>query len=161
MPTSLEFFSHLVWLDGTPLLDGIEEYRRSIFTRALDTYRSDGSPAYNMVVSGRAKKNAKTLDLVLAALYVLVIRRSLQGSDCYILANDVDQAADDLSLAKKLVAANSDLAAEVITLASELRLRDGTASLKILPAKDVAGTHGKTYGFVGFDEIHGYRDWSL
>ena len=23
------------------------------------------------------------------------------------------------------------------------------------------GAHGKTYLFVGFDEIHGYRDWSL
>jgi hypothetical protein len=33
--------------------------------------------------------------------------------------------------------------------------------LKILPAKDVAGTHGKTFAFVGFDEIHGYRDWAL
>src|SRR5262249_14658519 len=158
MPSSLEFFSHLVWLDGTPLLDGIEEYRRSIFAGALDSYGADGRPKYNLVVSGRAKKNAKTLDLVLAALYVLVIRRSLQGSDCYVLANDVDQAADDLSLAKKLVAANPDLVAEVETLAGELRLRDRSASLRILPAKDVAGAHGKTFGFVGFDEIHAYRD---
>jgi hypothetical protein len=60
-----------------------------------------------------------------------------------------------------LVACNPDLAAEIVTLQHELRLRDGSASLKILPAKDVAGSHGKTYGFCGFDEIHGYRDWSL
>jgi hypothetical protein len=160
-PTSLQFFSHLKWLDGSPLLDGIEEYRRDIFRKAFDTFRPDGSPVFTMVVSGRAKKNAKTLDLVLAALFVLTIRRSLQGSDAYILANDTDQAADDLSLAKKLVACNPDLAAEIVTLQHELRLRDGSASLKILPAKDVAGSHGKTYGFCGFDEIHGYRDWSL
>jgi hypothetical protein len=31
----------------------------------------------------------------------------------------------------------------------------------VLPAKDVAGTHGKSAAFVGFDEIHAYRDWSL
>jgi hypothetical protein len=30
-----------------------------------------------------------------------------------------------------------------------------------LPAKDVAGAHGKTYLFIGFDEIHGYRDHGL
>jgi hypothetical protein len=160
-PTSLQFFAALRWLDGSPLLDGIEPYRREIFTRALDTYRPDGSPVFNLVVSGRAKKNAKTLDLVLAALFVLTIRRSHQGSDCYVLANDQDQAADDLSLAKKLIACNPDLAAEIAPLANELRLRDGSGSLRILPARDVAGSHGKTYAFVGFDEIHAYKDWSL
>jgi hypothetical protein len=60
-----------------------------------------------------------------------------------------------------MTATNPDLAAEVMSLSSELRLRDGTAALKILPAKDVAGTHGKTFAFVGFDEIHAYRDWAL
>ncbi len=30
-----------------------------------------------------------------------------------------------------------------------------------MPAKDIAGAHGKTAAFLGFDEIHGYRDWSL
>jgi hypothetical protein len=85
----------------------------------------------------------------------------VQGSDGFILTNDVDQAGDDLALAKKLIACNPDLAAEINPLASELRLKDGSASLKILPAKDVLGTHGKSAAFVGYDEIHGYRDWSL
>jgi len=92
---------------------------------------------------------------------VLVIRRSVQGSDGYILANDADQAHDDLSLGKKLVACNSDLASEIEPLATELRLRDGSASLKILPAKDAVGAHGKSAAITCFDEIHGYRDWSL
>jgi hypothetical protein len=160
-PTSLQFFACLKWLDGKPLLDGIEPYRRDLFTKALDTFGEDGSPAYNMVLAGRGKKNAKTLDLILAGLFVLVIRRSMQGSDGYILANDQDQAADDLTLAKKLVAANPVLAAEIEPLAKELRLRDGSASLKILPAKDIAGAHGKSAAFIGFDEIHGYRNWQL
>jgi hypothetical protein len=160
-PTSLQFFSHLQWLDGTPLLDTIEDYRRAIFTQALDTFGDDGSPAYNLVLAGRGKKNWKTADLILAGLFVLVIRRSMQGSDGYILANDQDQAADDLTLAKKLVACNSVLAAEIEPLAKELRLRDGSASLKILPAKDIAGAHGKSAAFTAFDEIHGYRNWQL
>jgi hypothetical protein len=159
--TSLHFFSKLRWLDGKPLLNTIEDYRKRIFTAALDTYNPDGRPAYNLVCAGRGKKNAKTLDLILAALFVLVIRRSMQGSDGYILANDADQALDDLSLAKKLVSANPELVAEVEPLATELRLRDRSASLKILPAKDVLGAHGKSAAFVGFDEIHGYKDWSI
>jgi hypothetical protein len=73
-PTSLQFFSQLRWLDGAPLIDQIEDYRRAIFTKARDTYRPDGTPAYNMVLAGRGKKNAKSLDLILAALFVLVIR---------------------------------------------------------------------------------------
>jgi phage terminase large subunit-like protein len=159
--TSLSFFSRLKWLDGTPLLDGIEPYRRAIFTRALDSFDTNGRPLFNMVLAGRGKKNSKTLDLILAALFVLVIRRSVQGSDGYILANDADQAGDDLALAKKLVAHNPALANEIEPLAGELRLRDGSASLRILPARDTVGAHGKSAAFVGFDEIHGYRDWSL
>lgn len=159
--SSLQFFSRLKWLDGRPLLDTIEEYRRAIFTKALDSYGPDSRPLYSMVVSGRGKKNAKSLDLVLAALFVLVIRRSVQGSDGFILANDSAQAGDDLMLAKKLISANPALASEIEVLASELRLKDGSATLKILPAKDTIGAHGKSAAFVGFDEIHGYRDWSL
>jgi phage terminase large subunit-like protein len=160
-PTSLAFFNHLKWLDGTPLLDHIEPYRRDIFAKALDSFDDRGSPLYSMVLAGRGKKNAKTLDLILSALFVLVIRRSVQGSDGYVLANDQDQAADDLSLAKKLIRVNPDLAAEIDVLSNELRLRDGSATLKVLPAKDVVGAHGKSAAFVGYDEIHGYKDWSL
>jgi hypothetical protein len=160
-PTSLQFFGHLRWLDGTPLLDHVEQYRRELFRKALDSFDAHGRPLYSMVVSGRAKKNWKSCDLILAALFVLVIRRSVQGSDGFILANDADQAADDLSLAKKLIACNPDLGAEIDVYANQLCLRDGTATLKILPAKDTVGAHGKSAAFIGYDEIHGYQDWSL
>jgi hypothetical protein len=69
IPASLDFFGHLRWLDGRPLLDTIEEYRRAIFTAALDTYGPDGRPRYNLILAGRGKKNAKSLDLILAALF--------------------------------------------------------------------------------------------
>jgi hypothetical protein len=99
--TSLQFFETLKWIDGDPLLDCIEEYRREIFTQALDTFNEAGKPLYSMVLAGRGKKNWKSADLILAALFVLMIRRSPQGSDGFILANDQDQAGDDLALAKK------------------------------------------------------------
>ena len=33
--------------------------------------------------------------------------------------------------------------------------------MKILPARDVIGAHGKTATFIGFDEIHGYNNYDL
>jgi len=157
--TSLEFFAELKWIDHRPLLDVIDPYRQRLFAEALDTYRPDDTPQYNLVLTGRGKKNWKSADLVLAALYCLVIRESTSGNDCYILANDEDQAGDDLDLAKKLVAVNADLKAELAVLDKEIRRRDGTGSLMILPARDAVGQHGKTALFVGFDEIHGYRTY--
>src|SRR6266446_554708 len=100
-PTSLQFFGALRWLDGKPLLDTVEEYRRELFTRALDT-TADGRPRYNLVLAGRGKKNWKSADLVLAGLFCLLMRRSPQGNSGFIVASDEGQAADDLDLAKKL-----------------------------------------------------------
>lgn len=33
--------------------------------------------------------------------------------------------------------------------------------MEILPAGDAIGSHGKTYRFCGFDEIHGYKTWDI
>ena len=113
------------------------------------------------MVSGRAKKNWKTTDLDLGSLYCTVIRQDAQGGDARILANDEDQAADDLGLCRKLIEVNPELRAEFEIFAKELRRRDGSGTIKILPAKDVAGLHGKIFSFCGFDEIHDYRNWDL
>jgi hypothetical protein len=157
LPTSLQFFSRLCWLDGRPLLQTIEPYRRRLFETALDTARPDGTPVFNFVLVGRAKKNFKTTDLVLSGLYCVIIR----GGDALILANDEGQAADDLELAKRLATFNHDLSAELEILQKGIRRRDGGGTLKILPARDIAGSHGKTAGFIGYDEIHSYRNYDL
>lgn len=157
----LLFFAALVWLDGRPLLDTMEPYRRRTFTDALYTFDPDGRPHYNRVLSGRAKKNFKTTDLVVAALYKFLAWHSPAGNDCIIVANDEGQAADDLSLAKKLIAINPILADLVEVRAKEIVRRDGRGTLKILPAQDTAGSHGKTFLFLGFDEIHEYRTYEL
>lgn len=161
VPTSMDFFAKLKWLDGRALVDTIEPYRREIFSQVLDKCDADGRPLYSMCLCGRAKKNWKTADLILAALYRLVIWPSAHGNDGFILANDEGQAADDLALAKKLVAVNPALAAELAVSAKAITRSDGGGALQILPARDVAGAHGKTYLFVGFDEIHGYRNHDL
>ncbi len=162
IPTSLEFFSTLRWLDGRPLLSTIEPYRKRIFRSVLDSSNpKTGQPRYSLALCGRAKKNWKTADLILAALYRLLVWQSPQGNDCFILANDEEQAGDDLSLAKKLIQANPILDREVNVAAKSISRRDGKGTLMILPAGDVVGAHGKTFLFVGYDEIHGYKSHDL
>jgi hypothetical protein len=78
-----------------------------------------------------------------------------------VLANDEGQANDDLTLAKKLIMANPLLEREVTIAAKEIVRKDGAGKLQILPARDIAGQHGKTYLFCGFDEIHAYRSHDL
>jgi hypothetical protein len=157
----LDFFSNLFWLDGRPLLDTIEPYRRLAFKGALHTFDNDGRPTYDRALIGRAKKNNKTTDLALAALYRFLAWHCPAGNDCLIVANDEDQAADDLSLIKKLIAINPILDREVKVFAKEICRLDDRGTLKILPARDAIGAHGKTFLFLGFDEIHGYRDYAL
>jgi hypothetical protein len=139
----------------------IEDYRRELFSTVLWTFDSDGRPRYNMTLVGRAKKNNKTTDLCLASLYKFLAWPSDVDNDSFILANDEKQAGDDLSLVKRLIAVNPLLAKEVRVGAKEIERRDGRGKLQILPARDIAGAHGKTYLFVGYDEIHPYRSHDI
>jgi hypothetical protein len=159
MIDAVTFFSTLNWIDGSPLV--IEPYRKEIFRKSLDTYRYDGVPQFTLALAGRGKKNNKSLDLILAGIYCLMFREDPRGSDVLIVANDKDQADQDLDLAKKLIAANPDLAEELEVLADEIRRKDGRGTMRVLPANNVVGQHGKTACFVGFDEVHAYRDHAL
>jgi len=157
----IKFYSKLRWIDGLPLLNVLEPYRAAILRGTLFTFDANGRPKYNLCLTGRAKKNWKTADLILAALYRLLAWKSPGGGQCYILANDQDQAGDDLELAKKLVAVNPIVADSVDVKQKMIERKDAKGFLEILPAGDVVGTHGKTYSFCGFDEIHGYKTWDI
>jgi hypothetical protein len=160
-PHPLTFFEHLVWLNGRPLLDTIEPYRRELLSTALYTFDESGWPRYNLVLSGRAKKNYKTSDLCLAILYRFLAWPSAQGNDCFVLAADEDQAGDDLALVKKLIACNPVLSNAVRVYTKEIARLDDKGTLRILPARDIAGAHGKTYLACGYDEIHSYKSHDL
>ncbi len=41
IPSPLEFFSHLNWIDGRPLLETIDPYLQLIFDEALYTWDGD------------------------------------------------------------------------------------------------------------------------
>ena len=120
----LEFFKHLRWIVGRPLLKVIEPYRSDLFTRALFTFEN-GKRKFNRVVTGRAKKNWKTTDLVLAGAYCFFTSKSTQGNDCAIIANDEGQANDDFDLLKKIIRANPVLLREVTILQKEIVRKDG------------------------------------
>jgi hypothetical protein len=143
------------------LLDTIEPYRQRIFMEALHSFNVNGTPRYNRVLAGRGKKNWKTADLVLAGLYRFLAWDSPQGNDSALIANDEDQAGDDFELLKKIITTNRILAREVTVLAKEIVRHDGQGSFVVLPAKDVIGLHGKTFLFIGYDEIHGYRNYDV
>jgi hypothetical protein len=158
---SLDFFRLLHWIDGSPLLGHIEPYRRQIFTTFLDTLDAPGRVRYNLGVGGRAKKNFKSADLVLTGLCCLCANDSPSGNQCYLLANDEGQAADDLDLAKKLCDVNPVLQQRLVVKQKTIERRDGRGFLMVLPGQFAVGEHGKTYRFAGFDEIHGQKTWAL
>src|SRR5262249_42083000 len=106
-------------------------------------------------------KNWKSGDLVLAALFKLLANTPPQGAQCYLLANDEDQAGDNLGLAKKLIAVAPVLSERLLVKQKLIERKDGRGFLEILPAGDIVGSHGKTYAFCGLDEIHGYRTWDV
>jgi hypothetical protein len=157
----LDFLKLVHWLDGTPILPRIEAYRRRILTDVLDTPDATGGLRYNLALLGRAKKNAKSLDLVLASLFACFANDSALGNECYVIASDEGQARDDLQLAKKLVAVSPHLKARCRVLDKSLVRTDGRGFVMILPGQDVAGSHGKSYRFCGLDEIHTQRTWDL
>ena len=161
VPTSLQFFKRLKWLDGTPLV--IEEYRQRIFRDVLDQRDVRGHPQINQALCGRAKKNWKSADLVLAALFRLFAWQSYggKGNQTYIIASDEGQAKDDLEIATKLVRANPALREAARILKDGIDRKDGQGFLRVLPGKDAAGAHGKTYCFLGIDELHTATNWDM
>lgn len=124
----LDFLKLVHWLDGSPLLPRIEAYRRQILTDVLDSVEPDGAVRFNLALLGRAKKNAKSLDLVLAALFACLANDSPLGNEAYIVASDEGQARDELQLAKKLVAASPLLAARLHVARSRSTGRTAAAS---------------------------------
>jgi Phage Terminase len=159
----LEFFGLLTWIDGRPLLDVMEAYRQTILREALFTFREDGAPHYRRVLTGRGKKNSKTTDAVLAALYKCLVWQSAgaKQNQCYYVASDLAQANDDLELTKLLIRRNPVLSAELTLKANIVERKDGQGFIEILPARDAVGLHGKTYLFLVVDEFHAQRTYDL
>ncbi|MBI4560545.1 MAG: hypothetical protein HY724_00765 [Candidatus Rokubacteria bacterium] len=156
--TITEFLDHLRWIDGTPLRDSLEPYRRRIFEQAFemegDAFR------YNLVLCGRAKKNWKSADLIFALLWALLEPRPGR-KECFLAAFDEDQAANDLTLLKLLIRANPALSKHLSIRQNIVSRRDGQGFAEVLPGQSHLGEHGRTFRFLGIDEIHTQKTWDL
>lgn len=156
-------FDKLTWIDGRPLREVMEPYRRQILTEALFTLRPDGSPQYRRILTGRGKKNSKTSDGVLGAIYKCMLWKSVGGREnqVYFVATDLGQANDDLELCKLLIRRNPMLEERLVLKSNVVERKDGGGFIEILPAGDAAGLHGKTYLFLVVDELHTQKDYRL
>ena len=160
----LKFFNLLQWIDGRLLLNIMEPDRQQILSEALYTFRPDGSPQHNRVLTGRAKKNSKTSDAVLVALYRLLAWKSAgnKGNQVFFVASDLAQANDALDLCKKLIACNPVLANEVTVYRNVItRHSDGQGFIEILASGDALGLHGKTYSCYVHSELHTQRGYDV
>ena len=154
----MSFFRRLNWIDRKPLT--IEPYRERIFTRYFDEHREDGTLRYNLGLFGRGKKNWKSADLCLGALWALMEPTPGQH-EVLLVAFDEDQAQNDLDLIKLIIRANPVLE-KLLTIRDNMILRnDGLGFIKVLPGQSAAGEHGRTYRFLGIDEIHNQKTWDL
>ncbi len=124
MTTCLQFLDRLRWIDWTPLRDHLEPYRRRLFSQFFDVRDTIARPCHNIGLFGRAKKNWKSADLCFAVLWALF--EPLPGrKECFLVAFDEDQAANDLDLLKLLLKANPAIGRHVTTKAHVITRRDG------------------------------------
>ena len=141
-PSPLDFFAELVWIDGRPLLaTRSNRIARNILTRRAFAFGDGWRPRYNMALCGRAKKNWKTTDLCLAAIYRFLAWPSETGNDAFILANDEGQAADDSGAGQEADRGQSERWRESVSVYAEgdFAQRQRQNASKILPASDVVG----------------------
>ncbi len=156
--TILEFLDQLRWIDKTPLCDHLEPYRRRLFELAFEP---DGPGfRYNLTLCGRAKKNWKSADLVLALLWALLEPRPGR-KECFLVAFDEDQGANDLTLLKLIIRANPALSAALSMRQNIVTRRDGRGFAEVLPGQSHLGEHGRAFRFLGIDEIHTQKTWDL
>lgn len=156
----IRFLDGLQWLNGQRLRQVLEPYRRDLFLRFFGEVDSYGHPRYNLGLFGRAKKNWKSADAVIAGCYALT-SDSPSGTQVLMVANDEGQAQDDLDLAKKLVRVNPALKSILTIKTKRIERRDGQGFMTVLPAQFAVGEHGKTFRLLIIDEVHGHRDYSL
>ncbi|MCS6305998.1 MAG: hypothetical protein H8K07_20385 [Nitrospira sp.] len=154
----MAFFHKLRWIDGTPL--AIEPYRERLFTRFFDERREDGALRYNLGLFGRGKKNWKSADLCFGALWSLMEPTPGQH-EVLLVAFDEDQASNDLQLIKLIIRANPPLEKLLTVRDNMIARNDGLGFIKVLPGQSAAGEHGRTYRFLGIDEIHNQKTWDL
>jgi hypothetical protein len=154
----------MVWLDGRPMGQVLMPFQRDILREFSATIRTDdGAPWYRRGLLHMAKKNAKTLLLILDAMITLHTDKPMGHKGCQIIyvANDQNQADENLDFTKKLYRVNPILMDEVQIKNSIIQKQDGTGYIEIVASRNVDALHGRSYRRLEWDELHAQTDYRL
>jgi hypothetical protein len=152
------------WLDGRPMADVLMPFQKDILKTFLATVRRDDEvPWYRRGLIHIAKKNAKTLLLILSSMILLHTDKPLGRKGCQIIyvANDESQADENLDFTKKLYRVNPILLDEVQIKSNIIELKNGTGYIEIVASKNVDALHGRSYRLLAFDELHAQSGYGV
>jgi Phage Terminase len=152
------------WLDGRTMASVLMPFQKDILKTYLSTIRSeDGALWYKRGLIHVAKKNAKTLLLILASMILLHTDKPLGRKGCQIIyvANDENQADENLDFTKKLYRVNPMLLDEVVIRNNIIELKNGTGYIEIVASRNADALHGRSYRLLAFDELHAQADYRV
>jgi len=154
----------MLWLDGRTMADVLMPFQKDILKTFLATVRlEDGVPWYRRGLIHIAKKNAKTLLLILDSMITLHTDKPMGQKGCQIIyvANDENQADENLDFTKKLYRVNPILMDEVQIKSNIIELKNGTGYIEIVASKNVDALHGRSYRKLAWDELHAQTGYGL
>ena len=154
----------MMWLDGRRMSDVLMSFQTDILKTFLATVRvEDLALWYKRGLIHVGKKNAKTLLLILSSMILLHTDKPMGRKGCQIIyvANDEDQADENLTFTKKLYRVNPILLDEVQIKSNVIELKNGTGYIEIVASKNADGLHGRSYRLLCFDELHAQPDYRV
>jgi hypothetical protein len=154
----------MVWLDGRKMADVLMPFQKDILKTFLATVRlEDLLLWFKRGLIHMAKKNAKTLLLILTSIILLHTDKPIGRKGCQIIycASDENQADENLDFTKKLYKVNPILLDEVQIKNSIIELKNGTGYIEIVAARNADALHGRSYRLLAFDELHVQGDYKV
>lgn len=152
------------WLDGRKMADVLMPFQINILKTFLATVRvGDLALWYKRGLIHVAKKNAKTLLLILSSMILAHTDKPMGRKGCQIVyvASDENQADENLDFTKKLYKVNPILLDEVQIKNSIIELKSGGGYIEIVASKNADALHGRSYRLLAFDELHTQVDYRV
>lgn len=154
----------MVWLDGRRMADVLMPFQINILKTFLATIRpEDQALWFKRGLVHVAKKNAKTLLLILSSMILLHTDKPMGRKGCQVIyvASDENQADENLDFTKKLYKVNPILLDEVQIKNSIIELKSGRGYIEIVASKNADALHGRSYRLLAFDELHTQPDYRV
>lgn len=141
---------------GQPEEFVILPYAEKFFANLLGWKRANGARLFRKAYWSMARKNAKTTNIALLGLMLLIFDQEAQP-EVYIAATEVEQAGECYEAAKSMVESNPDLAdyLRIIDYKKMITCPTNGGILKALSSKG-KGKHGSNPSAVIFDELHAW-----